>query len=392
MSILIAHPGTQHVHHLVRGMINAGQSLEYHTSLAFGEGYPWQPVWPKRLFRRRRVVGIPDSCIRRQPMMELVPTIRQWFGSSMNEAYAERNKLFQMRIPDRAIANSSSIVGFDTSSYFLAARAKEAGIPFFLELTTPHSKEKLKWIEFIRNNYPDWPTDSFEKSEVLMEREDAELRLSNYVSVPSAFVQNSHVEQARSQAKFVTNPYGIDLAGFYPKQRYFEEARFCYMGGANAAKGAPILIEAWQRANPHAELTMAGHGTLPANVKLPKNVRWVGSVPKSERVKFYHSFDVLICPSLYEGLAIAQLEAAACGLAVVGTSNSGGAEVLTNKKSGWFTPAGDVTALAEVIALLSTDRALRHGLGQAAAIQAKTFSWDSYVLRWLHLIKSHSKR
>ncbi len=389
MSILIAHPGTQHIHHLVRGMVNAGQPVEYHTSLVFGEEYFWRAFWPKGLYRKRRVFGIPDACIYRQPWLESLPALLQKLGRTNTDAYARRNQVFQQRIPAQSLQRASAIIGFDTSSVFLEQRARTFDVPFFLELTTPHSKEKQEWVEFIRNSFPQWPTDSFRKSNELVQREDEEVNLATVVSVPSAFVRDSHLRRSNSTATFVINPYGIDLTGFYPKQTYSNRARFCYVGGGNAAKGAPILIEAWRRANPDADLVIAGHGSLPAGVSLPPNVSWEGPIAKSDRLDFYHKFDVLICPSLYEGLAIVQLEAAACGLTVLGTSNSGGAELLTHGQNSWFVPAGNVDALADAITVLTNDGALRHGLGRAAAVQARVFSWDAYVVRWLQLLKKY---
>jgi len=77
--------------------------------------------------------------------------------------------------------------------------------------------------------------------------------------------------------------------------------------------------------------------------------------------------DVVVCPSRFEGLPRALLEAMGLGRAVVGTAVDGIAELIRDGVDGLLVPARDPEALAGAIARLVADPALRARLGDAAA-------------------------
>jgi glycosyltransferase involved in cell wall biosynthesis len=80
----------------------------------------------------------------------------------------------------------------------------------------------------------------------------------------------------------------------------------------------------------------------------------------------YNLLDLLVLPSLREGLPNALLEGMACGRAVIATPVGGMPDVLRHAENGWLVPPGDVEALAEAISALLQRPAERAALGQAA--------------------------
>src|SRR5262249_54549299 len=153
-----AHPGTQHAHHLVAGLIARGRDVRYNTVLSFGNDSRWKGILPNALYSKRSLRTIPDRVIERHPLLEAVPGVLQRLGVSNQRAFAIRNRMFQKQVGRHEIRSSSAIIGFDTSSLILARAAEKEGVPFFLELTTPHPLEKIKWSEFVLEKYPQWPT------------------------------------------------------------------------------------------------------------------------------------------------------------------------------------------------------------------------------------------
>ena len=77
--------------------------------------------------------------------------------------------------------------------------------------------------------------------------------------------------------------------------------------------------------------------------------------------------DALLLPSLSEGISNAVLEAMAAGLAVVTTDCGGMTEVVHQGVNGLVVDVGDIGAMAEHLAALSSDPDLRARLGVAAA-------------------------
>ena len=89
--------------------------------------------------------------------------------------------------------------------------------------------------------------------------------------------------------------------------------------------------------------------------------------------------DILVLPSLNEGLPMAVLEAMAPGLAVVTTPVGAIPDAIQDGETGLLVPARDAAALAEALARLIVDPALRRRLGeQARARFAAEFSIDAY--------------
>ena len=99
-------------------------------------------------------------------------------------------------------------------------------------------------------------------------------------------------------------------------------------------------------------------------------VQWLGHV--DDMPALFRSVDAMVLPSYYgEGVPRGLIEAAACGLALVTTDMPGCREVVTHEADGLLVPARDATALADAIARLQDDHALRTRLGAAARRKAQ---------------------
>jgi glycosyltransferase involved in cell wall biosynthesis len=99
--------------------------------------------------------------------------------------------------------------------------------------------------------------------------------------------------------------------------------------------------------------------------------RWRG---QEEMVEFYRSLDVYVCASRSEGTPNPCLEAAACGLPVVTTRVGSMPEFIRDGENGFFVERA-VADIAEKLALLRDDPALRDRLGRAARAAVEPWSW-----------------
>jgi glycosyltransferase involved in cell wall biosynthesis len=117
---------------------------------------------------------------------------------------------------------------------------------------------------------------------------------------------------------------------------------------------------------------LAGDGSHKAHLQqrvqmlgLQKEVSFLGFV--KDIPNFLSSIDVLVLPSLYEGLGVAALEGMAAGKPVVGTRVGGLAELIVDGKTGLLVPPRDGPALAEAIEKLVEDPLMAHSMGQKGA-------------------------
>jgi glycosyltransferase involved in cell wall biosynthesis len=87
--------------------------------------------------------------------------------------------------------------------------------------------------------------------------------------------------------------------------------------------------------------------------------------------------DVITLPSLYEGMPLVPIEAAALGKPVVATAVDGTREVVVDGLTGKLVPPADSSALARTLLELLLQPERRHAFGQEARVRAqKEFSLE----------------
>ncbi len=91
-----------------------------------------------------------------------------------------------------------------------------------------------------------------------------------------------------------------------------------------------------------------------------------GFLPHADLPAYYSLMDVLVLPSLRDGLPNALLEAMACERAVIGTPVGGIPDAILDCKNGRLVATNNVSELAEVIAEVLTNENLRKDLGHAS--------------------------
>lgn len=92
---------------------------------------------------------------------------------------------------------------------------------------------------------------------------------------------------------------------------------------------------------------------------------------RSDVPALYAASHIAVLPSYREGLPKSLIEAAACGRAVVTTDVPGCRDAIEPGKTGLLVPVRDAGALADAIARLAADPALRHAMGAAGRALAE---------------------
>jgi starch synthase len=118
-------------------------------------------------------------------------------------------------------------------------------------------------------------------------------------------------------------------------------------------------------------------------------------LPKEQVAQLLSHATVFVCPSVYEPLGIVNLEAMACGTAVVASAVGGIPEVVLDAETGLLVPydEGDPQAfeagLARAVAELLADPARAAALGRAGRGRAVAeFDWDAIAVRTLDVYRS----
>ena len=146
------------------------------------------------------------------------------------------------------------------------------------------------------------------------------------------------------------------------------------IGRLHRQKGLPDLLVALAQVQgrvPGVRLLLIGEGELRGELEsqasalgLSETMVFAGA--RTDVPAIMAALDVLVLPSLWEGLPNIVLEAMAAGLPVVATNVGGTPEVVVEGVTGLLVPPGDPDALAQSIARLLCDPDLRCQMGQAA--------------------------
>ena len=182
-----------------------------------------------------------------------------------------------------------------------------------------------------------------------------------------------------------------------------------FVGRITRQKGLPYFLRACASLPPEVQVVLlAGAPDTPgiaaeveglvAELRAGRDgVVWVDRMlPRAEVCQVLSHATVFACPSVYEPLGIVNLEAMACGAAVVGTATGGIPEVVVDGRTGWLVPIeqlGDGTGtpvdperyVADLAATLTEavsdpDRARRYG--EAGRVRAgQEFSWATVAAR-----------
>lgn len=149
---------------------------------------------------------------------------------------------------------------------------------------------------------------------------------------------------------------------------------------AAAYKGYDRLIDILPLLPPdcHVRLVIAGDGPLredlvsrAARLGVAHRVSFTGPIPEKDLPAVYRAADIFSLvthagPGAGEGIPLTPLEAAACGKPILVGDQDGSREAAEDGASGYILPPFDPSALADRIARLARDPALRARLGAAA--------------------------
>jgi glycosyltransferase involved in cell wall biosynthesis len=175
-------------------------------------------------------------------------------------------------------------------------------------------------------------------------------------------------------------PNGVDPERFRPAVAGTVRAGLAPLAGVGPAaplavcvgrlcpqKGQDVLLRAWDtvvRSVPDARLVLVGDGPDRDRLRrdAPDSVLFTGAV--TDTSVWYQAADLAVLPSRWEGMALAPLEAMACGVPVLVTDVDGARESLPPALTArCVIPPDDPGELAAAITGLLLDAPLRESLG-----------------------------
>lgn len=194
--------------------------------------------------------------------------------------------------------------------------------------------------------------------------------------------------------KYEVCPLGVD-PGRYATGRGAEPGQpftILCVGRLTPAKGQRVLVDAARRladAGRDFRLVIVGAGPDAADLEaavraygLERRVQFTGALNQDQVADWYARADAFALPSFAEGIPVVLMEAMASGVPCVTTRITGIPELIRDGRDGLLVTPSDSEELAEQLARLMDDPALRRRLGAGGRARVRSrFDLDRNVAR-----------
>lgn len=390
---------------------NALRSLVEHEMLAeFWTTFKWDPnsFWNSLLphgFRtqlaRRAITEAPPALVKSVPWREVVRlgasgTPLQSLLCSGERPFSIRGMGvdFDIQVARRIRKLRPDIVyGYEDGGLQTYRESKR------LDITTVHEYPSAYW-RWTRDLFteeaelsPEFAglLPSSRNSATYAERKDEELRLADYVIIPSEHILRT-LAGVVPRDKIRMIPYGAPEVK--PRLHINDNAsaplKVLYVGNLGQHKGFGYLLGAMDLLGRHAELTIVGRRLGP-NAKVDdacRRWRWLETLPHNQVIELMLESDVLVLPSLSDAFGLVVTEALSCGLPVIVTPNTGASEIIRDGREGYVVPIRRADMIASRLETLYSDRTKLEEMSRRAQQTAEEKSWENYRTNWARMIRS----
>jgi glycosyltransferase involved in cell wall biosynthesis len=344
-------------------------------------------VW--RRFIRYAPVDLPAELVRWAPA---VPVLRRFGDAVLPQALAARTDLLACRVFDRwsarrlAASGAAGVIACEISALATFRAAKRLGWVTILDAPSLHHAAQDRLHGF---------TGPKAVHGRVVAVKDAEIELADHVLTVSEFARSTYVEAGVPADRVHALPLGADLDLFPargPGDVPHGRLRLLFCGAQLRRKGFDVLCEALAAAvgqGLDAELLAVGpRGDATESLaRLPaERVRWQPPVSQPELGALLRTSDCLVLPSRNDSFGMVVVEALASGVPVV-VSEHVGASTLVTQACGFRVPAGDPSALSDLLLRLGRGCETLRGMTDACRAAARTAGWPAYHARLAELIE-----
>ncbi len=195
----------------------------------------------------------------------------------------------------------------------------------------------------------------------------------------------------RDQLIWIPNAIDKSLFPFFEKE---PTGNIGYIGRLEPWKGVsylPQVIREVSTSLPGTKLLVIGDGSQRDSlVAQSKNlpIEFMGRMPHKDIANIFRKIDVLILPSLLEGVPNVCLEAFASGVPVVAFNVGGVKEIVKNSETGFLIQPRDLSEFTKKVILLLKDPDLRKRMARAGRyLIEKYYTWEVTIPKIISVFK-----
>ncbi len=299
--------------------------------------------------------------------------------------FAEADRLLSEKAGHVALSRGAPLIAYSYYADAAFRMMENSGLPRVLFQVHPNGKYLRELFQREIENVPEAKASLMEETEMspLFVHNDETFARADAVICASSFTQRS-LTAAGSQAPAQVVGYGVDLELFSARTEapVAKPLTVGFVGALSQRKGARYLL--------------AALATLPKGTA--RLVIYTRAAVDRDLIRGFESVDVEICgglsdaalaadlkrcdlialPSIAEGFGLVILEAMACGVPVLCTTSTGGADFIQHRRNGLLIAPGSAEAIHHELDWALAHRDELFQMGRAARIEAEKHTWAEY--------------
>ena len=370
--VIVAHPGKQHSFRMATAIKKKGLLFSYITTVYDKNSRFMKLVKfligkenAKRASSRRCEELNDDEVVQYCELQSMVTLLLLRIDKS-KRLYNKWNRhvsaSFGRKVADYAIKNKvDMVIMYDSNASECFEILKEKAPNILRVMDTSHSNRLYERELFEKDMevLPDWGGSIKKEKSYLWETDlsfiSKENGLTQYFIVPSEYVKRTLLEFGILPNQVFRIPYGVDVERFSYKDNMQnptnDKLTFIYVGNATEMKGFGHLLEALLIVNakyPNTNIHLVGDRLDDSiNDKYGNHIISHGYLQFDDMAEMYRVADVMVFPSLSEGMTLSGLEALCSGVPLICTENSGINDLIINEENGFIVQPSNAKQIAE---------------------------------------------
>ena len=399
MKVTVVQIGARHHYAVPRMLEQAGTLAGFHTDAVGVMGLGrWLPRVPglrgdaalKKL-GQRIPRGVPRAKIRQTDALLWRRILGKLRLGPMPVGHIEDDHIFDEITAGWGFAGADTLYAMQKHGTRLLEAARAAGLRVVVDVFITPLAHHI--VEDERRRFPDIepPSDAEGELDREDERNRREFACADLLLCPGENVVAGVRSYAEGRNKAVAMvPYGCGV-NFEGRRNTPVKGRILFAGTADLRKGIHYLgMAASSLARRGWDFRVAGN--VPEAIRrhpLMKDLNFLGRLPAPAMREEFLAADAFVLPTLAEGCASVVHEAVMAGCPVVTTAASG--TLVRDGQGGRIVPERDADALAEAIARVVEDRAMRDDLAESCRKLGEELSEEAWTRRLMAALARHSE-
>ncbi len=381
----------------------AGPRDRYQSALALQENYALEALvteayfsefWAKtglcgknfhRFAKVRHHPDIPATKVVRA-YGAFLRTLQSRFNRRKDSPYlAAADRLLSEKAGRVALARGAPLIAYSYYADAAFRMMEGSDLPRVLFQVHPNGKYLRELFQQEIEKVPEAKASLMEETEMSLSyaHNDETFAMANAVICASSFTRHS-LTAAGSKAPAHVVGYGVDLDLFSVRTvaPLAKTLTVGFVGALSQRKGARYLLGALS-ALPKAAAKLVIYTRAAIDRDLLRGFESVdieikGGLSDAQLAADLKQCDLVALPSIAEGFGLVILEAMACGVPVLCTTSTGGADFIAHRQNGLLIGPASAAAIEQELAWSLTHRDELFQMGQAARREAEKHTWSEY--------------